>query len=431
MRRLHIISLAVLAVGFLAFAGKAFAEDAAKPAFTLSGFAAASFGQVNFDKTAEAPAGGTAPANTKAFTEFATSFEAYLAFTHHTDQWLSVAVLRVRTISEGSGGSLSGSYPAAGANGNSFNSPTLAGPLNDMYVEQWWTPGAFKLGIGKFQGQDWSQPFSGAYAQLLNPAGGDNVYWLNWTGRTGLDAEYNVGVVQIGVALSDQCVPSCNITTINDTSVGGLAIGSGAGNPRSSVNTMTVVPHLTGKFGDIGVRVQLPQTSGTIQNSSSTSSNNSTGTPTTTVGPLCDASTGVCKADSTKAASGSGYQIGVDWASGGIDIGLDVSGFTDAKIAELGQTKDSIKSGVGVRAGVPAGPGSLTVAYFDWTDNKRSSKTFDTTELTLRYGIPVTFGIIAPEFRTVTNGGAIPSATGGTRKDATNSSIRVIFVSNF
>ena len=101
MRSLYKISLAVLAVGILAFAGSASAQD--KPNFTLGADIGVGFGQIAFDKTTTNVT-GTADANSKAFSELTTSWETNLTFNWATDSLRVYSRLRIRGSTEGSGG---------------------------------------------------------------------------------------------------------------------------------------------------------------------------------------------------------------------------------------------------------------------------------------------------------------------------------------
>lgn len=399
MRSLSKISLAILAGGFLVFAGSAFAQEMAKPQMTITGDIDAAFGSFSFDKTSDA---SSPAANQKAYSEFVTSWESNIRFTWKTDEAQAIVRYRVRGNNEGSGGS---GNAAANATSSLQSGGAYAAAADDVYHEVWWTPGAFKLGIGKFQGQAWSQPMAGEY--ILNNPIGEGVYWMNWTGISGLDAESNVGAVQIGVAISSQCRPSCNTAQSNNTV------------KNTEDNTSSIVPHLTGTFGSISIAAQLPQTAGTINNSGAVT----TTTPAKSTDPLQGA--GIDKT-SSKSVSGSGYQAGVKWVQGGLKVAVDVSGFTDAKLEALGQAKDRLRSGIAARVDVPAGPGSVMLAYFTLDDNGGGSTTYTFNETTLRYTIPASFINIIPEFRTVTNGGALASATGGKNKDTTNSEFRLI-----
>jgi len=406
MRSLSKISLAILAVGFLVVAGSAFAQDSAKPQMTITGDIDSAFGQYSFDKTSGS---STPAANQKAFSEFVTSWESNIRFTWSSDALDAIVRYRFRASNEGSGGS---GNAAANATSTLQSGSADASSANDAYHEVWWKSGAFKLGLGKFQGQGWSQPLSGTYV-LINPieiAAGASEYWMNWTGISGLDAEYNVGAVQVGLAISSQCKPSCGNAVSNNTIA------------RSEVNTSSMVPHLTGKFGDIAIRAQLPITAGTIQNSGAVT----TATPPASADPI--KGTGI-DATSTKSVSGSGFQAGVQWASGGLKVALDVSSFTDTKVAEInGSTaKDRSRAGTALRVDVPAGPGSVIIGYFTQDDNNFSDTTVSSSIMTLRYAIPTGFGSIIPEFRSATTGKAIAATSTTGAADATNSEFRLMF----
>jgi len=391
MRSLYKISLAILALGFLVVAGSAFAQD--KPTFTITGDAGSAFGSFNYDKNTNAT---SAAANQKAFSEFVTSWESNVRMTWATDSFTSIVRYRIRGNNQGSGITTSDTSASA-QSGSAFNSSS-----NDVYGETWWTPGAFKLGIGKYQGQAWSNPLSGGY--VLNNPLGENEYWMNWTGISGLDAEYNVGVVQVGVAIASQCRPSCNKVPTNSTA-------------NSGDNAQSIVPHLTGAVGDISFRAQLPATSGTI--------NNTTASP-----PLTGAGT---TAMSTKSVSGSGFQAGVKWnGPGGLGVAADLGSFSEGKVTEIpAELKARQRDTTNLRVDIPAGPGSLMVQYFTGSDNNYGTKQYTTTTTTLRFSLPQSFGWIMPEYRTTTNGGVLAPASGTTAKDATNSEIRLILQGRF
>jgi hypothetical protein len=421
MRILLKISLAVLAAGFLVVSGSAFAQEMAKPTMTITGDIGAGFGIFSADKQVQAPATGTQPAAQKAFSEWFTSYESNLRFTWQTDQFTVIGRLRTRANTEGSAGSagtVSGGSTLAG--GTVFGSNA-----DDFYTEAWWTPGAFKLGVGKFQGQAWSQPFSGAYV-ILSPieslTAGPNEYWMNWTGIPGLDAEYNLGAFQVGLALSSVCRPSCNVAQANSSTTGTTYSG-----------TQSMTPHVAGTFGNISFRAQFPQTQALIANNAATKPlNNGTGGDP----------------GETKTATGSGYQagVGVD-LGGGLAVGFDLSGFTDTKITDLGQAKDRTRSSYQVKVDAPVGPGKVTVAYFSIDDNNSaggtdtyggyaaagtgSSNTYTSTKTTLRYTYPVSFGAIIPEYVAATEGGGVADPNKSKDKDLNLSQVRVILRATF
>jgi hypothetical protein len=455
MRSPYKISLAVLALGFLAVAGSALAQDD-KPPFTLTGDVGAALGSFTFDKSQTSPSAANTSSNTtacggadftttcdranaKGFTELAASWESNLRFTWKKDDFQVINRYRIRGSNEQSG-------QTAGVNG--FNNNTtqsgsaLSSSSNDVYIEAWWTPGDFRLGVGRFQGPAWSQPFSGTY-QIVNPLPGSDVeYSWNWTGIPGLDAEYNLGVAQVGVAFSSQCRPGCNAVPNNSTS-------------RAVVSGSTVTPHLAGKAGDIAFRAQAPQTSAQFNNTADSS-------------PI----TGKA-ANGTKVVTGSGYAVGVQWAQGGLKVGLDVAGFTESKVSEFkatqgsaptcskepvpvlpdvpgtfpAQCKDRVRSLTSLRLDLPAGPGSAMLGYASLDDNNYGQFTYTTTVATLRYYYPTSFGNVIPEYRASTVGGgqavaAVPvvagtpnTATGNAlntkAKDTSNSEIRLILQGTF
>jgi len=453
MRSLYKISLAILAVSFLVVAGSAFAQD--KPNMTITGDIGGAFGSFNYDNLNGHNATG-AGANTKAFSEWVTSYESNLRFTWSTDQLTAIGRARVRGNSSGSGTANSLQTGASNdtAGGQSSNNAFLEAGT-DFFTEVWWTPGAFKLGIGKFQGQDWSNPLAGNYIMRNNI--GDGEYWLNWTGITGLDAEYNVGIVQVGVALSNTCIPSCNGVSANNSlngnapgniANGGTTVSGGSTNqqPNTEDHTLTVVPHIAGKVGDISFRGQLPQSSGTVNNHLVPTATKTAGNGTA-ANPLA-----LGTATESKTASGSGYQVGVAWAGmPGVRVALDISSFTDTHIADAGQLKDRQRDGLALRVDFPAGPGAINIGYWQLGDTcptaqypsaaiacaYLNTKEYTTTNTTVRYMYPVSFGYIVPEYRAVNTGGAIaPASTVDNSKqqaykDAAASEYRLILQGRF
>jgi len=436
MRSLYRISLAVLAMGFLVVAGSAYAQEMAKPTQTLTGDIGAAFGDFSFDKGSGANAVSPTPANQKAYSEIVTSWESNLRFTWQTDSFTAIGRARVRGNSSGSGTSQSAQTGASNdvVNTQSTENAFLQAGV-DFFTEVWWTPGAFKWGIGKFQGQAWSNPLASNY--IMRNVIGDKEYWMNWTGVSGTDLEYNFGVLQLGVAVANACVPSCN----NNQSNGPSYVQSGASSTGTAVkqntedNTMTVTPHIDGKVGDISFRGNLPFASGTINN-------NALDTP-------IGISTDKKQATATTSVSGSGYQVGVAWnGPAGVRVALDGQGYTDAHVAAAGQKKDRQRSGLDFRFDINAGPGTLNLAYFSYGDTCPggdnvqvgqaaisctfvSSHTYTSTEGTIRYLIPVSFGFIVPEYRSVVSGGSVaPTTVNSTQsnyKDSTSSEFRVIF----
>lgn len=403
MRSLYRISLALLALGFLAVAGSAFAQEAAKPTFTItSSSAGAAFGMYTFDKTTD----GTSLATQKGFSEYVTSWETRPRLTWATDTFQAIVSIRVRGSIEGSGVAASAPQPG----GSAFTSTK-----NDVYGEAWWTPGAFKLGIGKFQGQAWNQPISGTY--IIQNDIGDGEYWMNWTGVSGLDAEYNLGIVQVGVAVASQCNPSCNYATANKPSAGAGANGLPSTAPSETGATInefggqTLAPHIAGKVGDISFRAMLPSTAATLNDS---------------------------KSSKTSTLSGGGYQAGVLWSGpAGLAVSADVGSFNDAKSKILVENKSRERDSYNVRVDIPGGPGFITLAYFGITDNLSANGTdspystggknsYATTTATVRYNYVLPFGVVTPEFRSASIGGAVAPKSGTKQKDAADSEFRLI-----
>jgi hypothetical protein len=383
MRSLFKLSLASLAAVAL-FAGMASAQVAPK----LSGDIGAGFGLMSYGETNGATAAG------KAVSEWSTSWESNLRLTVDSDQITAIARYRARASNGGTGtstanactGAATTSLTCTGGFGSSkvSSGTAFASSANDIYHEIWWKPAPnFSLGLGKFQGQAWSQPMSGAYL-IINPIGGDGVYWMNWTGQAGIDAEFNAGVVQVGLAISSHCKPSCN---------------SGAGEA-----TQSLVPHLTGKFGAIGIRANLPSTTGTVN--------------CTAVSTDCTA------ADKEYDVSGSGFQIGVNWTGmPGLLVAADIQSFTDAKKKSQGQ--DRSRAGTGLRVDFAG----VTFHYFSLADSTfvKSSDT-TSTEMTLRYTIPVGPGSIIPEYRSTTadDKAGLAKDKNGKAVELTNSEFRLI-----
>jgi hypothetical protein len=294
------------------------------------------------------------------------------------------------------------------ASGSAFTASS-----NDIYHEVWWKAAdAFSVGFGKFQGQAWSQPVSGVYL-VKNPIG-DGVYWMNWTGIAGIDLEFNAGVVQVGLAISSQCKPSCNQgVATSATSPSGIDGGTGGTGGTSKVaqnSGSSMVPHLTGKFGDIAIRAQLPQTSGTYG-----------------CGSLL---AGDCKkATDQVTVTGAGYQFGVSWAGmPGVLVALDVSSFTEAKTKV--EPQDRVRAGTGLTvnfAGVTFHSFSLKDSTYAKAVGSVGGET-TTSEMTLRYTIPMGSGAIVPEYRTQTTDDKAGAAKDKTGKPIalTNSGFRLI-----
>jgi hypothetical protein len=406
MRSLYKISLAILAAGFLAVAGSAYAQDMAKPTFTITGNAGAAFSYNSFDKTTQVA--GSA-ANTKGFSEFGTQWESNVRFTWTTDSFTSIVRYRIRAAQEGAG-SISNSSANDIQSGSAYFSSS-----NDVYGEEWWTPGAFKVGIGKFQGASlWQNPISGNYKILGPTISGqginNNEYWISFTGIPGLDLEYNLGAIQVGVEVANQCVPSCNTVEANSIAIGSATAVAG----RSETNTQTIVPHFVGTFGSVQVVADYLSASGTIQN-------NTLNTPL--------AST---PATGTKSASGSGEQVGAKFSGpGGLTVSGDFATFGESKMAALSELKDRTRTSAAAAASIPAGPGAASLHYFTLSDNSYTSNTYTTNQATLRYSLPVSYGMIMPEYVATTLGGAVTPSSGTKKADAQVSMFRVMFQGYF
>jgi len=386
MRSLFKLSLASLAAVAL-FAGMALAQD--KPTLSWSGGVGAGFGMYTYGETDSTTAKG------KAYTEWNTAWESNIRGTINAgEQFTAVFRYRIRGFdgSAGNGTTSStatsctaatppvctgGSGTATGYSGAS----AYAAAGNDVYHEVHWKPiPALDIAMGKFQGQAWSNPLSGNY--LIRNVFGDGEYWMNWTGAAGLDIEYNIGVVQVGLAIGSQCKPSC-------------------GPSAKSENQQSIVPHLTGKFGPIAVRAQLPSTSGVF---------NCTAVNTTG----CDA------ADDQIAETGSGYQLGVQWGIPNISVAVDLSSFTEA--AGDAKPEDRARSGTSLRVD------AFGFMFHYWSAVDKNYSTVESTAqtMTLRYYIPVGGAQVIPEYRTdTTNSGA----TGA--DDITKSEFRLVGNVNF
>jgi hypothetical protein len=318
MRSLFKLSLAAMLA--LIVAGTAFAADV-----KWSGNIGAGFGQITY---------GAPDDVTDAYSEYITSVEANIRAT--VDAGPVTGVFRFRP--RGHQSSTTGQSLSSGA--------TYPASLNETYTEIWWKPtDTFTVGLGRFQGQAWSQPMSGTYL-IINQVGAPE-YFMNWTGVDGIDLEFNAGVVQVGLAIASECKPACS---------------------AGDQSAQTMVPHLTGKFGDIGLRVQLPQTSAKD-----------------------------VAADEDK--KGAGYQVGVSWSGmQGVYVGLDIQSMVDK---EHSGGEDQTKAGTGLRvdfSGVQLGYWSGKVTNVSGGDDE-STETF----IKLAYFLKVSDNAsIIPEYTTDT-----------------------------
>jgi hypothetical protein len=387
MRSLFKLSLAALLA--LIVAGTAFAADV-----KWSGNIGAGFGQISYGKNDNTAA--------DAYSEYVTSYEANIRATVEAGPVTAVWRLRSRGHQSGTTGSTeSGASAVSGtASSSSSSTCTLGGSdaggdaLNTgtctaatttsttsslgglSYAEIWWKPAdAVTIGIGRFQGQTWSQPMSGTYL-ILNPTAATSTwsalngapeYFMNWTGIDGIDFEFNAGVAQIGLAIASECRPSCT---------------GGTKSPQS------MVPHVTAKFGDIGVRAQLPQTSG--------------------------------KDSADESHTGSGIQLGVSWSGmQGVYVGFDYQTFTNK---EVGGGEDETINAMGLRVDVMG----IQLGY--WSGKLTNSGGVDGAEKTgtwikLAYFLKVSDNAsIIPEYTTVTGNPASDAAG----KDITNNTIRLV-----
>jgi hypothetical protein len=352
------LKLSLAALLAMLVAGTAMAQAQVK----WSGNIGAGFGQISYGKNDN----GTP---TDAYSEFVTSYEANIRATVEAGPVTAVWRLRSRGHQSGTTGSTE-----SGASG------LTAGTAGLSYAEIWWKPSdTFTVGMGRFQGQAWSQPMSGTYL-IINPTTVSNAaaqngapeYFLNWTGIDGLDLEFNAGVVQVGLGIASECRPECADVT--------------AANRHSS---QTMVPHLTGKFGDIGIRASLPATS------------------------VKDKST-------DEARSGSGYQIGVSWSGmQGVFVGFDIQSFTNKEWAGVGE--DQVKTGMGLRvdfSGIQLGYWSGKTTAVGGVDGVDETSTW----IKLAYFLKVSDNAsIIPEY-TMASGKTLVSA----EETVSNSMIRLV-----
>jgi hypothetical protein len=323
MRSLFKLSLAALIA--LAFAGTAMAVDV-----KFSGNIGTAFGLANLGETGPAD-------NQAAISAYATSYEANVRTTIGGGPLTQVVRFRPR--------------------GSNINGATGDWNVADVYAETNWRPiDNLLIQMGRMQGGAWSNPLAGAY--LIHNAIGvtHQEYWLNWTGADGLDIEFNLGAMQIGVALASECRPFCGSTTS----------GAQAASIRSP---QSMHPHFNGKFGDITVRAQLPTTSG--------------------------------KDSVDEARGGSGLQAGVAWSGGGgLMVAADLQNFTD-KASGGADTEDYTKSATVIRVDVAG----ITIALFSATNtNMGGTKDNNNTVSTLnvRYALKVGDGTIIPEYSSIT-----------------------------
>lgn len=375
MRSLIKLSLASLAAVAL-FAGMAFAQVTPK----LSGDVGAAFGLFSFG----ALDGGNTSKG-KAYSEYTTSWESNLRVTvDPSDQVSARFRYRIRGNDAASGASIktlckagtkgdtsacSGGY---GASSTFADANAYASSNDDVFAEFYWKPvPALSIAMGKFEGQAWSAPISGTY--LLQNRIGDGEYMFVWTGIPGIDIEYNAGVVQVGVAISDRCKPSCNAAAPGGVSKATVPTAV------SIENTQTIVPHLTGKVGDIAFRAQLPSASGVINCGSAAGD------------PIADCKT----AKDQPSQTGSGYSAGVQWAGmPGLSVALDLGSFTEGK--NKSQTDDRVRSMTNVRVDFSG----VTLGYFMLADNAYGKDPGHETTLTLRYTVQLGGGAtLIPEYR--------------------------------
>jgi hypothetical protein len=379
MRSLFKFSLAAL-LALVLGAGSAMALDV-----KWSGNIGAGFGLVTYGET------GTAEgASDNARGEYVTSYEANIRATIGGGPLTMINRLRPRGNQQSSG--TQGAVSAQGGNqGNSGGN--LAG-LSDIYNEVWWKPtDAFSIGFGRFQGQAWSQPMSGTY--LINHPLGAPEYFMNWTGIDGIDLEFNAGVVQVGLAIASECRPSCGSAAV--THVGGttapFVVGVTAGEN-------SIVPHLTGKFGDIGLRASLPQTSKQVGNGAAAGTS-----------------------EEIETLTGAGMQVGVSWSGmQGVYVGFDYQSFIDKgndKVAGPGP-EDQTRTGMGLRVdfeGFQLGYHSLKTTNNAGVDGAEKTGTW----IKVAYFIKVGDGSIVPEYTTYT-----VNTKDADPADVTNTLLRIV-----
>jgi hypothetical protein len=366
MRSLFKLSLAALIA--CAFAGSAMAVDIKMSGNIGTAFGLASFGESVSSATAttvSAPKGvATSTATTTvttvdAHSAYATSYEANLRTTIGGGPLTQVFRFRPR----------------------GSNSDGAAGDWNvaDLYAETYWKPiDELTILFGRQQGGAWSSPLAGAY--LIHNAIGvtHQEYWLNWTGADGLDIEYNLGTMQIGLGLTSECRPFCGTT----------AIGAQAANVNSA---QSMTPHFQGKFGDIAVRAQLPSTSGkrTATADAVAVATTSTGSTTKTTSTKTDNTYG-----------GSGMQAGVSWSGAGLLVAADIQNFTDKESGGSG-SEDYTKSATNIRVDVVG----ITLSLWNGTNTnmggvKDNNNTIST--LLVRYTLKVGDGAVYPEYGSIT-----------------------------
>jgi len=392
MRSLFKLSLAAALA--LVVAGGAYAAEMKITGNIGAGFGIASYGEKDSVAFSSTLTTETIEVKThKSYSEFTTSWESNLRFSYGDDDLM--AILRFRPRGHN-----------AGANGTGTGFTSTA---NDIYDEILWKPApAMSILFGRLQGPAWSNPMAGSYL-ILNPLGSPD-YWMNWTGVSGLDLEYNAGVVQVGLAISSQCKPSCGVGNLTGVSVS----GAGSYGALTQQNTQTMAPHITGKFGDIAIRAMLPSASGDIVTDEGVKSVTTTATGATVVTTT--------KAD-TDAGKGSGYQAGLSWAGPGVAVAFDLQGFTDAALKSQKDAgiKDLTRSGMALKVDASG----FQFAYHTLTWGLKAAKQADDdktdTYMKLSYTMKVGAGAIIPEYTSRTLGLAKEG-----KSDASDTLIRVV-----
>lgn len=331
-------------LGVVAFSA---ATSAVAAEVHFSGNTAAAFAQTS---------PGTHSKTASTNSEFATAIESNFRYTVGDDTLSAVGRIRVRGVQDTQYG---GSHTIKG----SGDQP------QDAYVELHWHPTPqFLIMWGKFQGQAWSQPETGSYIMEAGfVSGAAQEYWMNWTGQTGIDFDYNAGVAHVGVGISTKCRPSCD---------------GGTAGATATAAQQTIDPHLTGTFGPIGLRLQLPQTSAKV---------------------------------GTESAKGSGLQLGLKYAASGVSVALDVQSFTDKALTSA--DNDVKMTGTGLK--VSAAGASLL--FHTLKTDAGGSITPKNTEIKLYYTMKVGAGEIIPAVWSTTQG-----ATSSTDQDKKNTAIALI-----
>lgn len=419
MGRLFKISLALLPLGFLAFAGIAFAQmTGSGPTVTLHGDVEAAYGIVNWGETDGSQAIGKAASEQWEADEVQLRVNVTLS-----DQLTAFANARFWNLSDAFSNSqhaTPGSVPA----GTPF---TTVG--STVFAEvHWKAADSFEIDAGNFDYPLWSAPMTqeailfptpvayfitpNANHTLLNPATGKPagvVVWIQenmflWNGIHGVDFNYQGGPIQYGIGLSPQCT--------------GLGINSCQ---NANQATYSIVPHIYGVFGDLKFNAQIDSVSGTVADSFSG------GTPSCTSG----LNTKTC--NSTVGVSSLGWAIGAAYQFTPIvKLALDVQSWDIAKETKLAEDQDQVYNNYGARLDIAG----LMIQYFSDTYNPTLVKAFNkaicgsqtctNSVATLRYAIPTSSGIVVmPEIKSETFG-KLGISSSGKAEDVTNTQADVI-----